>query len=121
VSGEENDRMKSIILSLAFASLLFTNCSKSEFSDSIPDCIKSSIEANKNKDDWNIKRVDEYQYQGNTVYIFEADQIYPDMQTPVIKSDCTTLCTLGGIAGITMCNGDRFYDKAKLIRSVWQK
>ncbi len=113
--------MKRLVLNLIFIMFILAACSKSAFVTNVPDCIKNNIEANKTKPGWNVKRVDEYEYQGNLVYIFEPDQVSPDMQTSVTKSDCTTLCTLGGIAGITMCSGDRFSDKAKLIRTVWQK
>lgn len=113
--------MKSIVLSFILIALMLGSCRKSEFENNIPDCIKSNIEANKGKPGWNVKQVDEYEYQGSLVYIFEPDQVSPDMQTAVIKSDCSALCALGGIAGITMCNGERFYDKAKLIRTVWSK
>ena len=113
--------MKSSVLSFIIIALMLAGCSKPRLENNVPDCIESNIAANKTKPGWNVKRVDEYEYQGNLVYIFEPEHVYPDMQAAVIKSDCTTICTLGGIAGITMCNGDRFSEKAKLTRTIWQK
>ncbi|MCW3106211.1 MAG: hypothetical protein JWQ09_717 [Segetibacter sp.] len=113
--------MKILTIAFALIALSLSACRKSCFADSIPGCIKSNIEANKSQPDWSIKKVDEYEYQGKLVYIFEPHENYPDMQTAIIKSDCTTLCTLGGIAGNVTCNGDKFYEKAVFKRTVWQK
>src|SRR4051812_36042993 len=104
--------MKTLVVAFALITLLLASCRKCGLDNNASDCIKNNIEANKNKTDWNIKKVDEYEYQGQLVYIFEPEENYPDMQTAVIKSDCTVLCTLGGIAGNLMCNGDKFYEKA---------
>ncbi len=113
--------MRNVITGLLLIAVSISGCRKSDFANNIPNCIKNNIEANKSNPSWNCKEVDEYNYQGQLVYIFEAEEIYPDAATGVLRSDCTTLCGLGGIAGIMICNGDKFYNKAIFIRTVWHK
>lgn len=114
--------MKRLIISgFWLMTVIISGCRKSCVSTVISDCIKNTIETNKNKEDWGVKAVEEYEYQGKLVYIFVPEQIHADMQTEVTSSNCTPLCFLGGITGNQMCNGDEFYKKAVLIRKVWQK
>lgn len=112
--------MRSLISALSIT-VMVAACKKSDVAADIPVCIKSNIEANKNQPYWNVKQVDEYQYQGKLVYVYEAETVYPDMQTPIFSSDCAIICTLGGIAGTTTCNGENFSNKSTFIRTVWRK
>jgi hypothetical protein len=113
--------MKTLIVGLAVIALNTLGCKKEEVDDTVPTCITNNIEANKDKTDWGIRSIDEYQYQGMVVYVYNPDANYADAQVAVIKTDCTSLCSLGGFTGNKMCNGDKFYDKAVYVKTVWQK
>ncbi len=99
--------------------LVGTGCGKNPIAVNTPACISQAINANKNIPEWNVKSVSEYTYQQTIVYIFDAKEVVSDDQTTVVKSDCSTLCVLGGIAGVSMCNGENFYEKAVFRRKVW--
>lgn len=45
----------------------------------ISDCIRTGSETNKNREDWNYKKVEEYEYQGKLdIYLF-WEETYGDM------------------------------------------
>jgi hypothetical protein len=108
-------------LILCFALLILFGACKKETEDSVPDCIRNNIERYKDNPNWFIKSIDEYQYQGMTVYIFNPVPNYADAQTAIVKPDCTNACFLGGITGNRMCNGESFTEKAVFVRTIWQK
>ena len=114
--------MRKIILAASVAiALVAAGCKKNCNSFVTSPCILSTIEANKNKAAWSYSRVEEYEFQGALVYILVPSEITADMQTDILRSDCTSLCRLGGIAGIQTCNGEKFYDNAVFKRTVWKR
>ncbi len=55
----------------------------------------------------------EYTFQGQPVFVFDSSQCgFFDQFFPVFTEDCALLCNLYGLAGITECNGEEFYDNA---------
>lgn len=88
-----------------------------------PDCIKDKIEIFKTEACDNSGRVDSYEFEGKTVFAFEVGQCGADFFTYILNERCDTLCTLGGIAGLTKCvNGTEFNDNtAKFLETVWKK
>ena len=115
--------MRKNLFSLLFLAILMGGCDKEQVDYGVAECIRQSIETNKNNPDWNIERVEEYLYQGSKVYIYVPVEriIIADAQTPVYSDDCSVLRQLGGFAGNTMCNGERFSDKAVFTRNVWKR
>ncbi|MCY7420977.1 MAG: hypothetical protein LH478_04450 [Chitinophagaceae bacterium] len=116
--------MKLVIYLLLAAPLLMTACKKSNIANGTPACIKNNIEANKNKTDWYVGSVEEYKYQGKLVYAFNPEnKVIADGATSILTSECTPLCQVGGFGGpaINLCNGENFFQKAVLVRKIWNK
>jgi hypothetical protein len=113
--------MKALILTLLASTLFAVSSCRKSCEPVIPSCIQSEIDANKNNSEWGVESIDEYEYQGGLVYVRNYESSYSDMHVAVIKSDCSSLCFLGGITGNQMCNGDKFSEKARFTRKVWQK
>jgi hypothetical protein len=105
--------MKNIILFL----LIFGTfaCKKSE-----PDCILTKIENFKKNDTFKGASIDEYEFDGKTVYLFYAGD-FPDAGTQIYDADCNDFCFLGGIAGFTKCNDKDFNKNSKFIKNIWKK
>jgi len=115
--------MKTVLL-FCFLGVINSACKKCALPSDIPACIKSAIDANKNNSDWEVGNVEEYSFQGKIVYAFNPDtRKIADGATTVQTSDCKNLCSVGGFGGpaINMCNGDNFFQKAVLLRKIWEK
>ena len=67
--------------------------------------------------------VDEYEFQGKTVYAFVPDNSMADAATEIKDGNCTTLCSVGGFGGpaINQCNGVAFFPNATFKRNIWRK
>jgi hypothetical protein len=92
--------------------------------DPFPDttnCIEAKINSF-NKDPFICAdaRVDEYSFQGKTVYVFYIGTCAIDGVSGVIDSDCIGLGRLGGLTGNTIINGEEF-SNAAFIRNIWTK
>lgn len=66
-------------------------------------------------------QVDEYTFQGKTVYVLIDDPKIADGGIHVIDANCNELCFLGGIAAFTTCNGEKFFEKAVFKRTIWKR
>lgn len=111
---------KTLILILVI-SAFFSNCTRLEIEKEVPKCVKDEIIAFDKNQSCNDIQVDEYTFQGNTVYLFVIGSTCgADMQNKVIDSDCNTLGALGGIAGNIEINGEDF-SSAVFIKNVWKK
>ncbi len=104
--------------------LLFTACNKNGIPSGTPSCIKKEILANKDNPDWYTGTVEEYTFQNKKVYGFlpDGDKI-KDGSTTIKDEYCNTLCNIGGFGGpaVNKCNGENFYEKAVLVRTIWKK
>lgn len=107
-----------------FSLLLLSACNKNGIPSGTASCIKKEILANKNNPDWQTGSVEEYTFQNKTVYAFLPDgNIIADGSTTIKDENCNTVCNVGGFGGpaINKCNGENFYEKAALIRTIWKK
>lgn len=107
--------MKTLII-LLFASLLLS-CSKID--KEAPKCLNKKIKENQkgNCDDANVE---EYLFQGKTVYVLGFYNCASDGAAEVVDSDCNRLGYLGGIEGNTKINGEPF-SNAVYVKTVWEK
>lgn len=113
---------KSYLLIIATLFIMMA-CQKDDFG--LSDCLNEKIAEFKNgdyacadvDDGANVK---EYEFQGETVYVFDPGTCGADMFSAVIDEDCNTLGNLGGIAGITEINGVSF-SEAVFIEIVWER
>ena len=86
----------------------------------IPACIQKKIDSIKQQPVWNPPaEVYEYTYQERTVFLFSADCC--DRPSMAVDQNCNYVCApSGGFTG----KGDRkcldFFEKAKMVRSVWK-
>ena len=112
-----------LFVCMVSATVITAACKKSCDDKNIPGCVKDEIEANKNNDDWEVGGVDEYKFQGQTVFAFTPDERIADGATTIKTVDCVFLCSVGGFGGpsINMCNGENFFEKAVFIRNIWKK
>lgn len=109
--------MKILTLLLLSATLMIACATKKPV---IPNCVESKISEYRLSTTCGDAKVDEYTFQGKTVYAFGPGTCGADMTTEVMNADCATLGHLGGIAGNTKINGEEF-STAKFVRTVWEK
>ncbi len=86
----------------------------------IPKCVEAKIREYNLSTACSDAKVDEYTFQGKTVYAFGPGTCGADMTTEVMNADCTTMGYLGGIAGNTKINGTEF-STAKFVKVIWKK
>jgi len=120
--------MKAVILILFTSIVTFIPGCKKEPSTQVPAgtpaCVTAAIEANKNNLNREIGSIDEYEFQGKTVYAFEPDnRMIADAATIINDANCARICSVGGFGGPanSLCNGENFYQKAVLRRNIWKK
>jgi len=107
----------SILLLVAF---VIISCNKLDIEKGTPKCVENKINDYNKSSTCNTAKVEEYTFQGNTVYTFDPGNCGADMTTEVINSDCNSIGYLGGIDGNTKINGEEF-SKAKFIKTTWKK
>jgi hypothetical protein len=100
--------------------MIFSNCRKTDNNE--PDCINNLI---KNIDNITFlcdtgAHVDEYIFQGNTVYVFDPGNCGADMQAPVYDSSCNLIGALGGFTGNILINNIPFHLYAKFQKTIWR-
>ena len=97
---EKNTAMKHFsYLAILFAALTFS-CKKSNLYADMPPCIAQAIQANENNPDWEIGSIEEYSFQGQTVYAFVPDiRVIADGATMIQSADCNRVCSVGGFGG----------------------
>ncbi len=111
--------MKVLLLS-ALLSIAAPKCSKQFSPTGLPDCIQQKINSIKGQPRWNPPaQVDEYLYNGKTVYLFSADCC--DQYSVAYDMQCNAVCApAGGLTG----KGDRkcldFFTTAKHVKLVWK-
>ncbi|MES3017497.1 MAG: hypothetical protein V4721_06960 [Bacteroidota bacterium] len=86
----------------------------------IPECVETKISEYNLSSACSDAKVDQYTFQGKTVYAFVPGTCGADMTTEVMNADCTTMGYLGGIAGNTKINGTEF-STAKFVKLIWKK
>jgi len=61
-----------------------------------------------------------YKFQDQFVYVFNPGNCGADMMSNVYDEDCFLICSLGGIAGNIMCNGENFTENATDETLIWE-
>ncbi len=111
---------KNLIVILVLITII-SSCTRLEIEKETPKCVKDEIVRFDKEQKCNDIRVDEYIFQGNTVYVFViGSSCGADMQSNVIDTACTSLGALGGLAGIVEINGENF-NNAVFTKTVRQK
>ncbi len=99
----------------------FSNCTRWKIEKDTPKCVKKEIVKFKRNQLCNDISVDEYIFQGITVYVFNiGNTCGADMSSKVIDSSCNELGAFGGFAGVTEINGEEF-SSAVFVKTVWKK
>ena len=112
--------MKKILLLLVLIFALFMSCSKLDITKGTPKCVDTKIAAFNNATVCRDAKVDEYTFQGGTVYVFDQGTCGADMTSAVIDADCNALGNLGGFSGNMNINGENF-SNATYVKTVWNK
>ena len=107
------------LLLILSVSLFFTACNKG-IAKGTPACVKAKIKDFDKSSTCGSAHVDEFTFQGGTVYAFDPGTCGADMTTEVISSGCSSLGQLGGFAGNTKINGEEF-SNATFVKTVWKK
>ncbi len=113
--------MKNILL-LFLAVLLLSVACKKDREKNLPACIKTQLDAFKQGSQTcaaGSASLKTYQFQNQTVYVFDDGPCISDGAKRVLDKDCNQLCTLGGIGGLTECNGQDFAANATGEFQVW--
>jgi len=105
---------------LLFMVTILSSCTRLQIEKSTPTCVKDKIVEFKKSKICDDLSVEEYTFQGLTVYVFNSGTCGADLQSEVIDSDCNYLGALGGIAGNIEINGEIF-SNAIFIKTVWKK
>jgi hypothetical protein len=127
---EKWNDMKVLIILAAFITVTAKECSKKTnvpelvtketSADILPSCIQQKIDSIKKQPKWNPPaEVDEYVYNGKTVYLFSADCC--DQYYVVYDAQCNYVCApSGGMTGKGDLKCEDFNTAAKLTRIVWK-
>ena len=112
------------IFNIIIAVLLFSiiSCQKVELKEETPDCIQQKIIEFENNVNFceTGKSVYRYKFQDQFVYVFNPGDCGADMMSNVYDEDCLLICSLGGIAGIILCNDENFSEKATDETLIWE-
>lgn len=99
---------------LIFLLVVLTSCS------SLPTCLKKEMDTFSKNNSCATAKVDQYTFQGKTVYVFDPGTCGADMTSKVVDQNCKVLGHLGGFAGNTKINGKSF-STAVLVKTVWKR
>lgn len=101
--------------------ICFASCNKLDIEKDAPKCIQKEIKKfEKGVDCDNGVKVEQYNFQGKIVYVFDPGSCGADLTAEVKDSDCNDLGFLGGISGNTMINGESF-STASFIKITWER
>ncbi len=84
-----------------------------------PACLPAALDAFQTWCCASSAHVDEYQFQGQPVYLFEPGTCGADMPTYVLDAQCDTLGFLGGFAGFTQIQGLDFASNSSFQGTIW--
>jgi hypothetical protein len=112
--------MKAIKTCLFLLLVFFASCEKSD--PKVPECINNII--NEHGTDLFIcdsgGSVKQFLFQGDYVYVFDPGNCGADLMASVYNSKCQSIGGLGGFAGNVIINGERFDQKGKYIKTIWE-
>jgi hypothetical protein len=114
--------MKPLNIIIATLILAFSNCQTSDVEIETPECMDQLIQEFEN--DVNFcetgKSVYRYVFQNQFVYVFNPGDCGADMMSNVYDEECNLICSLGGIAGIILCNDENFSQGATDETLIWE-
>jgi hypothetical protein len=116
-------KIKSFTLLTFFVglALVLASCDKLDIEEGTPKCVENRIEDFKKSGMCcNDGSVNQYTFQGKTVYTFDPGTCGADMQSEVIDENCKTLGYLGGLLGNNYINGEHF-SNATFVKRIWGK
>ncbi len=103
---------------IIFGSVILLSCGSTNKQETLPCNLDQLIKTALQKEPQNPRAsIDQYIYHGETVYYIQIGN-YPDGMTKIINSNCKTICTFGGIAGLNTCKD--FDSKANFIKTIWK-
>jgi len=109
-----------VIFTLMFV-VLISSCKKKNTTVNAPNCLAERIHVFDSTYNCAQSKVDQYIFQQNTVYVFDAGVCeWADMSSEVVDQDCNTIGYLGGFVGNGTINGEDF-SNATYIKTVWHK
>ena len=108
------------LLLLVFLLFFLCSCKKTETADDVPHAIKKEIKQFESSSSCRDAKVDEYLFQEERVYAFDAKTCGADMAMAVLDRKGKVLGYVGGVAGNTTINGQSF-SNAVFLRTIWQK
>ena len=111
--------MRTILLSLSFVIILGNSCASKKKTTDYPTAMKEIIQKFSANPPCKDAHVDEFEFQGKTVYAMLPGTCGADMGTEVYDAEGKKLGMLGGFAGKTSINGEDF-DKAIFKRTIWK-
>ncbi len=83
-------------------------------------CVQNIINAGGVYNQERYIQIDEYLYNGNTVYLLRADCC--DMYDVVLNQSCQVICSpSGGISGAGDGQCNKFYTQATHVKLIWKK
>jgi len=119
--------MKKLLHCFVLINIISSNsCKKTDdIAKNTPDCIREEIKrlTSPTSSSWAIGSVDEYIFQGNTVFAFTSTKNIADASTLVKDANCNLVCSFGGYGApsVLLCNGDKFSEKAVFQRNIWKE
>lgn len=108
------------LLSSVVISIMLGSCLKSEIANGTPRCIQEKIREFRKDSTCDDSHVDEYQFQGGVVYVFDDSSCWMDGARSVYSDNCDKIGSLGGISGNIEINGESF-EHAVYSREIWHK
>lgn len=112
--------MKIAAILLMFAVVAFTGCNKIDVEKGTPKCVVKAIKEFEEYSLCNDASVEEYNFQGESVFVFQHGTCGRDVSAKVMDSDCNVLGQLGGLDGNDEINGASF-SSATFIKTTWKK
>ena len=102
-------------LFILFSFFLFLSCGESD-----PQCITDEIVNFQNiQADCPSASVIKYKFQDQILYGFSDGTCIQDGGTNLIDENCNAYCFIGGIAALTDCKGENFFNNAEEIDVIW--
>lgn len=65
--------------------------------------------------------VTKYSFNGREVYAYAEGNCIADGSIVITDKDCNEICFLGGIAGLQECEGQLFFQNARLIEVLYEE
>lgn len=96
------------------------SCGPLDIEKDTPKCVQRQVRDFSRSSNCVDAKVDEFYFQEKTVYVFDPGSCGNDMQAGVIDNNCKALGDLGGIAGNTEINGEKF-SNAVFVKTIWKK